>query len=624
MEKPDLKLFKEQIQEDINIIKEQWEYVDTNLKSDSYAFNYWILSRIYNLDEEIIPEYITEYSDKGIDCYVYFEENKELYIIQNKYYQDDTIVTRNHISDFLESPLALLKNNSYKKNEQLQNIFNKISSDSDYKIYLHFFATTNNKSDDIEDLIKDFNNKDHSVSCLVNSAYFDLSSLYELYYGRNYRQDRQFTYELGTVNKGTVASLREAYGIEGLYEAYYIITPVYEIYKMLLAAEEKNYSIFEKNIREYLGKNTVNNGIVETLRSKTERKNFMYYNNGITVICQKVKTSYPDSDRALRILPLVNPQIVNGCQTVSSIKKVLENVSEDIIEQEFKNVYVMLKTLVIDDPDDEGNKTFYSNVVKFTNKQNAISDKAFTSNMDIFYRMQEEFLHRGFVLHVKPSDKNKYKEKLSKIKKADLIQKANSFIDCIGYDITKYTDVCIPLEKLLQVFVALIKTGYVAFTKKNLVLAQGKELFDEYCSNIHSYLTYDNMIKLYYFYKKAEHEQKNSEDKRTPIPYYMIGFLGALIGEKTEGNIQKLLDALFADKNTCFEVYKYLSAICKNYRRMYENKNRSDGDYNIMIKRSIDESCLKLAIGNVKDVGINETVEKWLNLVSLSTKISAN
>ena len=612
----DLTMFKEQIQEDIKIIKEQWEYADSNLNSDAYAFNYWILSRIYSLDEEIIPEYITEYSDKGIDCYVHFEENKELYIIQNKYYQDETVVTRNHVSDFLQSPLTLLKNNNYKKSENLQNIFNKIATDADYKVYLHFFTTTNSKSDDIENLIKDFNNEEHGISCLVNSAYFDLSALFELYYGRNYKPDIEFTYPLGTVNKGTFASLREEYGVEGLYEAYYIITPVYEIYKMLLAAESKDYSIFEKNIREYLGKSSVNNGIVETLRSETERKNFMYYNNGITVICQRIQSSYQDTNRKLRILPLVNPQIVNGCQTVSSIKKVLENAGGNIGE-EFKNVYVMLKTLVIDNPDDIDNKTFYNNVVKFTNKQNAISDKAFTSNMDIFYRMQEEFLKRGFVLLVKPSDSNKFKEKLSQVDKANLIQKANGFVGNLDYGITNYSDICVSLEKLLQVFLALIKTGYIAFTKKNLVLAQGKELFDEYCSNIHLYLTYDNMIKLYYFYKKAEYEQKKiSIDKRTPIPYYMIGFLGTLIGDKTGENIQKSLDALFADKNTCFEAYKYLSAICKNYRRMYEKEHSIDdsGDYNVMIKRPIDEICLDLAIGIVDDFDTWETIKRWRNL----------
>jgi hypothetical protein len=56
-----------------------------------------------------------------------------------------------------------------------------------------------------------------------------------LYYGKNYKEEKSFTFELGTINKGTFASLREEYGKKG-YEAFYIITPVAQIYKMLLEA----------------------------------------------------------------------------------------------------------------------------------------------------------------------------------------------------------------------------------------------------------------------------------------------------------------------------------------------------------------------------------------------------
>lgn len=609
-----LNLFRDQIKEDIDVLKDQFGYIDPHLDKDEYAFNYWVLSRIYSLDEEIIPEYVTEYKDKGIDCFVHFEESKELFIIQNKYYQENDAVVRSDVADFLQTPFTLLNNNSYKKSELLQNIFNKISTDPEYKLYFHFFATTNKKSKDVDALIKDFNNKDHGVSCYVNAEYFDLASLHELYYGKNYKRDKDFQYKLGTVNKGTFASIREVYGIEG-HEGYYIITPVYEIYNMLLAAESNDYPIFEKNIREYLGKSPVNNGIIETLLSKTERKNFLYYNNGITMICKKIGSAFQDPRRGLTILPLENPQIVNGCQTVSSIKKVLENSTEKI-EEEFKNVYVMLKTLIIKNPEDDESKTFYNNVVKYTNKQNAISDKAFTSNKDVFYRLQDEFEKRGFILLVKPSDNNQFKENLSKKEKADFIKKANKFIENLDFEITTYSGICISLEKLLQVFLALIKTGYVAFTKKNLILAQGKELFDNYCLNIGSYLTCDNMVKLYYLYKKAEVEQKKSGDKRTPIPYYMIGFLGTLIGEKTGENLQSSLDAIFESKTTCTEAYRYLSAISKNYRRTYEKERNSDGsgEYNLMIKRPIDESCLKFAIDSVDEIGDWETIKNWRKL----------
>ena len=112
----------------------------------------------------------------------------------------------------------------------------------------------------------------------------------------------------------------------------------------------------------------------------------------------------------------------------------------------------MVKALVIEDMDNSKNITFYSNVVKYTNKQNAISDKAFVSNMDIFDRMKQEFEKRGFLLFVKPSDKNSYKEKLSKPDRAKLIQKANFTISKMDIVIVNYTDICIPLENYYKYF----------------------------------------------------------------------------------------------------------------------------------------------------------------------------
>lgn len=615
MDTQQLQMFRAQIREDIENITEQWKYVDHNLEKPEYGFNYWVLSRIYNIDEEIIPQLVTEYSDKGIDCYVHFEENKELFLIQNKYYAENTPISRSDVTDFLDTPLSLLKNNSYYRSQELQNIFNKIIEDPDYKVSLYFFSTSNNTSEDIKQLIRNFNTENHGLKCLINASFIDLQLLYELYYGKNYSQTISFTYPLGTINKGTFASLREEYGIESLYEAYYIVTPVVQIYKMLLAAEKREYQLFERNIREYLGDNVVNNGIVDTLRNPSERKNFMYYNNGITVICQRINASHPDSQSGLRIIPLVNPQIVNGCQTVSSIKKVLENVSAQQLENDFKNVFVMLKALVIDNPEDFKNKQFYSNVVKFTNKQNAISEKAFVSNIDVFYRLQSEFEKRGFLLLVKPSDKNTFKQSLNQKEKADLIKNSNRQIYNLGFETFSFSDLLIPLEKLLQVFIAFIKSGHYAFTKKNMVLKQGGELFDQYCSEIQNYLTIDNMINLYIIYKKAETERKSSEDKRTPIPYYVIGFLGELIDRTTPEAIQESLNYIFSDKSVCAETYKYLVAISKNYKRTYMkfHTEAGEGEYNVMIKRPIDEKAFQFSVETVNDVGSWNYIKRWSN-----------
>ena len=268
----------------------------------------------------------------------------------------------------------------------------------------------------------------------------------------------------------------------------------------------------------------------------------------------------------------------------------------------------MLKALVIEDRNDETSKSFYNNVVRYTNKQNAIPDKAFVSNIDEFYRLQGEFKSRGFLLQVKPSDQNKFRT-ISRNDTIELSKQANSFIQQLGTTVENLSDISIPIEKMLQVFLAFIKDGYYAFTKKNLVLHKGKEIFDDYTSQIHKYLTIDNMILLYYLYKKAENEQKKSDDKRTPIPYYVIGFLGKLIDKQTITSIDNSLGIVFGDKDVCDEAYKYLVALSKNYRRSYEQADK--GDYNVMIKRPIDDAIFRSAVGNANDFIKWETIAKW-------------
>ncbi len=115
--------FLAQINEDIQNIKKIWIDQDSKLSSDWYAFNYWILNYLYHIDIENIPDCITEYNDKGIDCFVHFEDEKELYIIQNFYYTEQSSIKRESISDFLISPLHYLSNNSYSRSKVLQDIY---------------------------------------------------------------------------------------------------------------------------------------------------------------------------------------------------------------------------------------------------------------------------------------------------------------------------------------------------------------------------------------------------------------------------------------------------------------------------------------------------------------------
>lgn len=577
--------FKKEIESGINDISNNYSYIDSKVEKPEYAFLYWVLMNLYNVDESVVEDYITEYNDKSIDCFVHFEENKELYIIQCKYYDLNGIVSRNDVSDFLQMPMTALLRGDYKKSKKLQKIFSNAITDSEYKIYFHFYSTSTYYSDDIDSSFKRFNSENHNYKALLRAEFIDLKGIYEKYYGKSYKEKKNLTFDLGTVNKGTFASLREEYKIEGLRcEAYYIITPVSEIYRLRAKSKNDGYQLFEENIREYLGESAVNKGIIDTLRGE-EKNNFLFYNNGITMICSKVGRD--DIRNEMRYIPLSNPQVVNGCQTVNSIYTVLDSYSEKEIQQQYQNVFVMVKVLVITENSID-DKKFYRNVVKYTNRQNSVPDKAFLSNeQSVFTRIQTEFAKRGFFLRVKQSDKAKFDIEFSEKQKADMLKNAKQFVEKIGVSLKSAKDICIDLEKLLQVLIAYIKDGYFGYTKKSSVLKQGSEVFKNISVNIQDYLSIDNMIKLFYVYKRAEQEQKKSSDKRTPIPYYVIGFISyQLKGNTSSEAMNNQLNKIFALSCDEFDrVYKFLCQLSNLYREKCQNNNI---EYNVMIKQKIN------------------------------------
>lgn len=591
----DIKLsnFKSEIENGLKEIANNFSYIDEKVKKPEYAFLYWVLLNLYNIDEEFISSCITEYNDKSIDCFVHFEESKELFIIQCKYYEQNSAIDRKDVSDFLQMPMTALLRGDYKKSAELQKIFSDAIADPEYKIYFHFYATTTHYSRDIEDSVSRFNTQYSDYKTLLHAEYFDLKNIYEKYYGESYVEKKPLKFMLGTVNKGTFASLRDEYNISDLRcETYYIITPVSEIYRLRNVAKTSGYQLFEENIREYLGESSVNKGIIDTLKGD-EKGNFLFYNNGITMICSNV--GHQETKNGMRYLEVMNPQVVNGCQTVNSIYTVLSSLSEKDISQLYKNVFVMVKILVISENADD-DRAFYRNVVKYTNRQNAVPEKVFASNEhSVFVRLQKEFEKRGFYLRVKQSDKAKFDREYSPKQKADLVVKAKKFIFGLGLDIKGTNDICIDLEKLLQVLITYIKDGHFGFTKKATVLKQNSEVFRTISVNIQDYISIDNMIKLYYLYRRAEREQKASNDKRTPVPYYMIGFISYHIkSEKNNQTMNLQLNNLFSlDETTFNKVYEYLVRLSN----LYVLGCKKNGiEYNVMIKQKINYNAVDYAI----------------------------
>lgn len=586
--------FRKQIYEDINLIRSNNEFI-SNIDKDEWAFNYWILDNIYNVDSEVIETQITDYNDRGIDAYEFFEETKDLFLIQNKFYSDNSVLSKDYvINDFLVRPISSLKNNTYSRSKELQNIFNKYKKHKDFTIHLELYVTNNIVNDSILNYIKEFNLKDPQF---VAKVYY-LDDIKEKYYGEIVQKTNKLTVTIDTVVKGTILNINnDNYQLKNIIDARYVFTPITTVYRIYREAIEKKYPIFDMNIREYLGNTGVNKNIIKTLYDKEDRVNFFYYNNGITLICSKmssIKTVNSNINRNAEF-KVDNPQIVNGCQTVNSIYEVLRNVDPNILEEEYKDVFVMLKVLQINDSNDTENK-LYKDIVKFNNSQNSINEKTFVSNNSLFIRYQKDLEKRGFLLLIKQSDKNTFKNKYKSI--TQLREKSVKYTENFKLDFDKITDYFIPLEKLLQIILAFQVGGFDAFTKKSNLLKVNSLSYitvTDFLKNDN--VTVDILINLWLLYCLAENKKKQSADGRTPISYYLIDCFSKY--DCNNRNVS-LIPEMLQNYDLIERLVNLYSGVTKAYSKDYNKKYEID--YNKMIKKPIDYSILENYINILKDI----------------------
>lgn len=118
-------------------------------------------------------------------------------------------------------------------------------------------------------------------------------------------------------------------------------------------------SVFEENVRSFLGlDNDVNTAIQGTLKDDGKKKLFSVLNNGITIVAPEIALT-PNT----REIHLTNYQIINGCQTSSTLQANRELLTNDV------NVVIKF----IESPDNGVS----GDIISATNSQSDISKEAF-------------------------------------------------------------------------------------------------------------------------------------------------------------------------------------------------------------------------------------------------------
>jgi hypothetical protein len=145
-----------------------------------------------------------------------------------------------------------------------------------------------------------------------------------------------------------------------------------------LVAGEREKSVFDLNLRRFYGirRGRVNPEIAATCSDSEASHMFWFFNNGITLVCDRCQVvDDPDNTH----LKLTNLQIVNGCQTSMTLAKMAE---ESRLQD---NTEVLLKIF------ETTNASFVGRVVLTTNNQNAISSRDLKANDPIQVDYQKAF-----------------------------------------------------------------------------------------------------------------------------------------------------------------------------------------------------------------------------------------
>lgn len=314
-----------------------------------------IFQKSYNIDADSIEQGIVDNAnDKGID-FIAIDDNK-VYIIQTKYQSRPL----KEIPDFIKLPDSI-KTELYNStcNAELKAFFSEIKRKKNVEYNLLFVTTekvTNEEEEYYSSLVEDENIQFSIIdSTKLRTEYESIKTM-----GDNppdkvtLNLGNEDVIELNTISPNeTILITQKGSKLRNLYQN-----------------REYRERLFNLNIRQWLGKNSVNKGMIETIEKSPDK--FFYYNNGITAICENY---YWDKDNQL--LDCTKFQVVNGAQTLTTIAKEPETV-------DLTSVKVLIKIVKADkytSGDKESSLAF--NIVKNNNSQTVIKSIDFRSNDEI-------------------------------------------------------------------------------------------------------------------------------------------------------------------------------------------------------------------------------------------------
>lgn len=362
--------------QDYQMLQNEIESIELdNALQDYHAFIYWFIETAFGWSKDRILNSICDGAhDKGIDAVIIDPIELKVVIIQSKYERaggqtqinDNEIKLLSTVKNCFDSRSAL--NAAINKgNQATQRLMNEAFDairKKGFSLEL-ILISTHKKAPHHDDLISEtlgFTEEGFKV--------YDYDRIMQFYYDKM----RDFTPSLGVYNL-PYADADKAIIRTADHKSWVLTVSIEDIRGLYNKYEEK---LFRKNVRNFLGKSRTNKKIFETL--DLDPKNFWYYNNGITILCDKANIIMEKG-----YVRLENPQVVNGCQTVMSIAKFNGEIKGE----------VMIR--VIESTDHE----FVDLLTLYQNSSNPVRNRDLKSNDPDQVRLKHELRRQGYYYEIK-------------------------------------------------------------------------------------------------------------------------------------------------------------------------------------------------------------------------------
>jgi hypothetical protein len=429
----------------------------------SRALTAYSLGVLSGCSMEDAAQSITDgYDDNGIDA-IHFEENSKcLWLIQTKFIHNGTGGVDNGDLEKFTKGVKLLIDGSFdrfnKKVKDKEDEIQKALDDAAVKIHLVMAYTAKELSkhnlQTIEDLLSEQNDSDE----ILFFKDFNLDKAYKSL--ENGFGDAAINEEVTLHNWGH---------IEDPYKSFYGQISGFELAVLF---QKYGFRLFTENIRSFLGISSANSEISITI--KEEPENFVYFNNGITILCEKIQKKIKGgSDKSLGVFECSGFSVVNGAQTLGSIGSLLETHPEQL-----EKIKVIVKLISLEDT----NSGFGKRITIATNTQNKVDKKDFVSLDTEHARLKLELNLEGINYHYKRTnekvladDKNYTLDEVAfglcamhtNVDYSTMLKKESGKL---WADVTLpyYTDIFNPQVTAIRVMNAVMLNRYVSDVMKNM------------------------------------------------------------------------------------------------------------------------------------------------------------